>query len=370
VTTLPVLGVKRSGTSKRAEHLAFVDGLRGAAIFIVLLSHYYLKTRTLGLPRWGTILGLGYVGVHLFLLLSGFCISWAYLGTIPRPFRAREFVVRRATRILPAYYAVLLLASLLAERRLSGPSLAWQVATHVTMTHNFFRETVLALDAPFWSLALESQLYVAFPFLLLGFRRLGPGVMLPLVLACQTLFRLKVLTLGTGYTDTTFILPWGVAGRLFEFALGMWAARLVSEAAVPKSWLLVWPTLAAFLGATLSKSQLGVTHPLTDFLWSVGFFCLFLGAAEKRSLLQRAFSMKPLVRLGVISYSVYLTHDLVLGPFVTALMGITRHKVSALALAPIALGLTILVGSGCYVLVERPAIAFFRRRAAQPSGAA
>jgi peptidoglycan/LPS O-acetylase OafA/YrhL len=266
--------------------------------------------------------------------------------------------------ILPTYYVVLFLASglALAEHTFSGRMLAWQLVTHLTMTHNFFRTTVLALDGPFWSLALESQLYALFPLLLFGFRRLNPTVTLMIVLGCQTAFRLIILSLGTGYSDTTFTLPWSVLGRLFEFTLGMWAATLVAKAPIMKARLSALLSLAAFFAATSSKGHFGVTHPLTDLLWSVGFFCLFLSSAQSHSWIQRALCWRPLVALGIISYSVYLTHDLVLGSCMSALIAVTQHKVSVLVLAPFALGLTILVGYVCYVWVERPAIALFRGR--------
>src|SRR5215208_4516862 len=126
-------------------HLTFIDGLRGIAILLVVLRHYYMAVYNDGLPRWFDALGLGYIGVHLFLVLSGFCVAWAYVGPKARPFAARDFFYRRATRILPAYYVALLIALLLSPRLLVK-DYAVQVVTHLTMTHNFFEGTVLALN--------------------------------------------------------------------------------------------------------------------------------------------------------------------------------------------------------------------------------
>ena len=146
-----------------------------------------------GLPRWADIFGLGYVGVHLFLLLSGFCLSWAYVGDAPRPFKGREFLIRRATRILPAYYVAMVISAILAAPHTSALGLTWQLLTHATMTHNLFRSTVLGLNGPFWSLALECQLYVLFPLMLLGLLRIGSVGTLALVLLLQTVFRVVAL---------------------------------------------------------------------------------------------------------------------------------------------------------------------------------
>lgn len=139
------------------------------------------------------------LGVHFFLLLSGFCIAWAYVGPHARSFTSAEFAYRRATRILPPYYVALgisLALWLLVERR-APAAVFGQVLTHMTMTHNFFRSTVLELNGPFWSLALESQLYVAFPFLRLGFRRFGVIRVLALVLVVQSAFRIFGMRYGT-----------------------------------------------------------------------------------------------------------------------------------------------------------------------------
>ena len=59
---------------KRLDH---IDGLRGTAVIMVMVRHYYMDSYGPGIPRWADVCGLGYLGVHLFLLLSGFCLALA-----------------------------------------------------------------------------------------------------------------------------------------------------------------------------------------------------------------------------------------------------------------------------------------------------
>lgn len=352
--------------STARSRLDFIDGLRGLAILLVLLRHYYMHIYTPGLPRLADVLGLGYLGVHLFLLLSGFCVTWTYIGPRRREFDLADFFRRRATRIIPAYYAALGIALLLSLPH-STRELLWQGVTHVTMMHNLFPSTVLALNGPFWSLALESQLYIIFPLLLASYRRWGTVVTLGFIFIFQTAFRLYALRYGTDYNNLTFILPWSMAGRLLEFALGMWVATVVADAAecpVPPRWykMLPVPMLAAFATALAAKSYLGVSHPVTDFLWMGGFTCLLLAASNRRSILCRIFSWRPLGTLGIISYSVYLVHEMLLGPVARVVLASTGNMMNALLLLPAALGVTV---ACCYIFyrcIEKPGSEFFSRR--------
>ena len=351
-----------------AQRLKFVDGLRAVALLMVMLRHFYMDGYPLGLPSWTRVFGLGYLGVTLFLLLSGFCISWAYFGPRARKFSLYEFVKLRARRILPAYYVATAIAVALVANTLSFTELAWQTLTHALLIHNWFPSTVMGLPGPFWSLALECQLYAFFPLLLVGFTRFGPWRTLALVLALQTAYRIYVMRFGTDYTNLTFVLPWGVLGRLFEFALGMLAAQLVAHGTLTSRprWRQALPFVTAFglcLGL-VAKSRLGVTHPLTDALWLLGFFGLLLWAASGRRL-NALLSFRPLVVLGVASYSGYLIHELAMPYVFEVLTASTTFVHWAAYFTPVVLGLALLPCFGFFYLVEQPAMNWFKSRSAK-----
>jgi peptidoglycan/LPS O-acetylase OafA/YrhL len=362
--------------STEASHLRFIDGLRGVAVLVVMCRHYYMDIYHYGLPRWADAMGLGYLGVHLFLLLSGFCIAWAYVGPRARPLQVGEFAYRRATRILPPYYLVLLISLILwlNEAPHSTASIVAQLATHLTMTHNLHASTVLALNGPFWSLALESQLYVFFPLLLLGFRKWGVAAVLGVVFVAQLAFRLAVLRYGTDYNDTTFVLPWSVAGRLFEFTLGMYGAQLVAHGLGQRLGLAARAGLAAavltLVGlALIAKRQLGVSHPLVDLAWTGAFFSLLIAASSPRGVLHWILSRRLVSGLGIICYSTYLIHALVLGSVANAVLKAFPNR-SPLLLTPVVFAPVILICYVFYRLVEYPSLQYFktlRRRVVQPA---
>src|SRR5436190_4496676 len=94
----------------RVERFAAVDGLRGVACLAVVLHHaYYHAGRyqwPLGLPR---LLSYGYLGVEIFFVLSGFCLAYPLLNTAKPAASWSTYAKRRARRILPAYWAALIL---------------------------------------------------------------------------------------------------------------------------------------------------------------------------------------------------------------------------------------------------------------------
>jgi len=369
ITTLPVVVAPESVApdSRPMGRLEFIDGLRGTAVVMVILAHFYPRAYSFGLPRWADCFSLGYLGVHLFLLLSGFCVAWAYLGSPPRPFSVADFAKRRALRILPAYYVALLISAALAAPDYGAVEFARQLLVHAVMLHNLSPSTALAFNPPFWSLALECQLYVCFPLMLLAYRRYGIASCLATVFALQTAFRVYALRYGTEFNSTLVVVPWSVAGRLSEFALGLAAAIVVSNARLASLPVTVRALLplgvpVLFACALFSKSRLGTSHPLTDVLWSLGFFLLLLGASLPGALLNRVLSQPRLVRLGIFSYSVYLVHELVLGRLMTPLLPLPLFRGHPLLLLPVVFVLAIASGYAFYRLVERPAIKLFAAR--------
>lgn len=361
------LQTDRSAKVHDGSRLDFIDGLRGLAIAMVVLRHYYLGVYRTDLPRIADVLSLGYLGVSLFLLLSGFCVAWAYVGPRSRNFRWQEFAVRRATRILPAYYvalAIFIITSLPMPRN----EIIWQTFTHLTMLHNLFYDTVLALRGPFWSIALESQLYVLFPLLFLGYKRFGIVKILVFIFAVQMIYRFIIAWyIGTEYNELTFVWQYSVAGRVLEFTLGFLAALLVSrriQNQVFGRWATGVPVFALLsLGAAyIAKRTLGATAPLTDLFWALGFFGILLGASMHGSLLNRVLSWRPIVQLGVISYSVYLMHQLFLIPLTDYVRQTVVQPWLVLALMLPVVTVTIALCYGFYVVVEKPSLRYFSKK--------
>lgn len=346
------------------SRLLFLDGLRGFAILMVMLRHYYIETSYISFPRWANVLKIE-VGVLLFLVLSGFGLAWAYLGPKQRPFSARDFFLRRCCRILPAYYVALLLAVCLALP-MAPHELLQQVVTHITLTHNLFSDTVLGLYAPFWSMALEFQLYLCFPFVLWSFRRWGVGRTLFGLFLFHVAFRTYTLRYGTSYTPYTFTVQWSVLGRLFSFTLAMGASTLVAKWQVsPPSRLvhrlLPVATCLLLIGGVLTWYSLSSVHPLTDLCWSIGFVGVILWCSIHQDWLARLLPYRLLTTLGIMSYSVFLIHAQVLTHLVSPWYASHPSPPSPLFVLPFALAAMVAVSWLFYWGVEKPLSDYFYR---------
>jgi peptidoglycan/LPS O-acetylase OafA/YrhL len=278
----------------------------------------------------------GYLGVHLFLLLSGFCLTYPLCGQSASDLRLdlRRFALRRAWRILPPYYVALALFSLrpVLEGALrlalgkdaSGVQLytTGQIVSHFLMIHNFSPGWVRTINGSFWSLALEWQLYMVFPLLVWGFRRFGPARTLAVVLLVTLSYRSWVYLNVVGPGDRIYTAPHALGcffayttlpGRLFEFSLGMLAAVLMAgrrELLSPEwSRRYLWGALAAMGLAYILAHGWSPFAPVTDVVWGLAFFCLLMYAGGCWAQGGGWFGSKLLVRLGLISYSVYLIHE-------------------------------------------------------------
>lgn len=176
----------------REKKFAGLDHLRALAISMVLLFHY----RNFNHPVWlDNIVSFGWTGVDLFFILSGFLISNQLFSEIQQnsDFSVKRFYVKRAFRILPPYFFILLIYIFIPgfhEREQLPP--LWKM---FTFTQNLgLNITVTGTFSHSWSLCVEEQFYLLFPLLLLfllkikSFRR--AGWLIPFIFILTMLLRL------------------------------------------------------------------------------------------------------------------------------------------------------------------------------------
>ena len=203
-----------------------IDGLRGLAVLGVIGFHQRLCWDRLPTPtlvhRLLAPSRFGYVGVHLFLVLSGFCLTHSLLrrrreGRSPT---LRRYLVDRWRRIAPPYYAVMA-ACIALNLALSAPA-AWpgwrQFLYHPTFLHGLRPDTLGAINAPFWSLSIEFQFYLWLPLLFAASVKLGVVPVVSTVVAASLAWRTYVLST---IPDDQWLLMGSFAGRWSEFAAGM-----------------------------------------------------------------------------------------------------------------------------------------------------
>ncbi len=307
-------------------HFKRIDQLRGLAALAVVLCH--VKGSAEGVVadpahqslHWlSGLMGWGYLGVPLFFVISGLCIhlpaaSALAAGRPARP-RWRQFFQRRFWRLYPSYLAALALAAglLLASR--GGLPLGWRgVLAEVFMVHTLHPATFAGLNPPDWTLAIEAQLYLAYPIVWVLFARLGGWRGVGVVMAATMLFR---ASLNFDWVPSSLgAVAWEIfLARWFEWALGallaLWAVDLVKMPRLARA-----PAVAALVLALAVCAEWEMWRPgwytFKEPLYGVAFALVVLAT------LHRERAGKPtavttigrrLADVGAYSYSLYLVHQ-------------------------------------------------------------
>lgn len=369
-TVEPIHGVRR---------MAAIDILRAFAALWVVAFHVYLYTPGIRNQAKGLLISFaqaGHVGVNLFLVLSGFCVfSGLYKNQPERNIKVdvRKFFKRRFLRIYPAYFAALVVATasvaLLADPDILKPAIFLQkFGTHALFIHNLFPSTILSVDGPFWSLALEVQLYVLMPLFILFVNRIGWKGLLGGTLALTA----ATQVLSGHFLDRDSVGIWtvwhsGVLARCFEFACGMFACHLYYRREPVKIPILAMVSaiiLVAFARCIRDGNASGV---FVDQMFGIGFAAMILMALRLPEKVVNAAPMRLLEGVGLISYSLYLLHNNALNRFWLPYFG---HGLSPMT--QLYVNLTIfptllcLVSWGFWRLFEYPALRQSRAKAVQP----
>ncbi len=374
--SLPVSGnTKHTRPENRAFYPA-LDGLRAIAFLMVFLNHYR------SLP-WG------WAGVDLFFVLSGFLITGILYDSRDDAHRARNFYVRRTLRIFPLYYGVLLLIALswpLAHWQWNWRWLVWplylgnfasmhpydtgsaaqRLADFQLIGHFHGRSTTLYLGH-FWSLCVEEQFYLLWPWLVFSIRdrRKLQGVCLFTIVAC-------LITRWLGqHTMTPWMLRQGVLVHLTPFRLddlltggllglllrGPHKATflLVARRAVLPSLLLAISLVFLVFARRIAVadypypswfSTLGLT--LIAFLAAL----LFGAALQPGTWFYRTLTWYPLRWAGRLSYGAYVFHDITHDLYFT--LGTRLHLTREIGTPLMALGLTYVAAWLSFRFFEGP----------------
>jgi peptidoglycan/LPS O-acetylase OafA/YrhL len=323
------------------NRLRGIDALRGAAALGVVLYHAVeqgkhvlpdnLFHHPVRLVQFAS--SFGYIGVFLFFVISGFCIhlQWARTkaaGADPI-IRFGPFWKRRIRRLYPPYLIALLLFLLLTAGTVGlnfTNFFFYDLGMHLLMLHNLDANTAYTINGVFWTLAIEEQLYLAY-FLLLFLRiRWGWGVTLAVCLLARLGWMVfsHVIWVKTGFGIP---VPESAAAHWFTWALGAIGVEVMFGLVRVGGWSrdLRLATVLIVAASALSSylpviSKTTLLHDMSWFLihplWGLGFFILVnrIVLAEQSWLRQAKLPslVSLFTTLGVFSYSIYLTHELMI----------------------------------------------------------
>lgn len=306
-----------------AGHVAVLDGVRGIAIFMVLVWHYFVFS-FVGEPSsfaWGLarISILAWSGVDLFFVLSGYLLGSILIRHRHAAGSYTTFWVRRLCRIVPMYVVLLALwftlQALLAAS--TNPGLRWLFDhgmpwwSYLTLTQNFPMAHAGTLGAnfltPTWSLAVEAQFYLVLPMIVAAAR----PKLLPWVLATLICISCALRTIVTGVVPVFVLLP----THMDSLMCGVLLAALLAESGT-RAWLdlhqglmsgLLGVAAIGFVALTLWPGTFGALR----FSMLAIFYSLLIAFVMTRpaSFIAACLQARWLVSLGAISYTVYLFHQ-------------------------------------------------------------
>jgi peptidoglycan/LPS O-acetylase OafA/YrhL len=287
-----------------------VDGLRAVAVLPVLLFHSGVS-----------VFSGGYVGVDIFFVISGFVIVSKLVEDIDEGhYSIAGFYVRRIRRIMPAMVATILF-SYLAALFFFLPSSMRDFSDSVVATTLFFSNVYFwqhsgyfetaSLSAPLlhtWSLAVEEQFYIVIPIALYVTSKLSRRMVCPLfTLAALASLALSVFLTDRGPTANFYLLP----TRAWELLVG----AIIVLARLPPVGNRIAREVLAALGLGLIVFAVATYTDATPFPGLAALaptlgaaLIIQLGVGEELTLTGKALSWRPLVGVGLISYSLYMVH--------------------------------------------------------------
>jgi peptidoglycan/LPS O-acetylase OafA/YrhL len=315
-------------------HIPVLDGLRGVAILLVFFHHAIAvaleptTTIDFAVRRFAQV---GWTGVDLFFVLSGFLITGVLLDTKGEPRWWPRFIARRGLRIFPLYYGALVLLFVLLPRLVewSPPAYAtlranqvWYWTYTVNLLHGFTRGQGTPLNTEhFWSLAIEEQFYLIWPLVVWRCQSRTLLRVVALATLAGFAFRLALVLYAPADAGMTYVFtPGRLDGLMVGAGLAV-VARSPGSLAPLAPWArrALWGGVAALAALAVLRGSFNWWDPVIAVM-ALPLIALVYGALLVRSLtagpasrLSRVLSRPWLRSWGKYSYCLYVIHFPLMG---------------------------------------------------------
>lgn len=364
------------------SRLPALDGLRAVAALLVVLTHAAFLTgavSTWGFP--GRLMGRGDFGVGLFFALSGFLLHRRLLhdrreGTDD----VRSYLVRRAARVLPAYWVTLAVVCVVVQPP------ARTVLAQALAVQTYVPDTQIDAFSQSWSIPTELSFYLVLPLVVVGLERLrrrNPAWPVAVLLGSALVFLVALALVPSGAVESSLFVERWLPARWADFAVGMVLAEVLEHPSAPAAapiravasdttgCLLLGA--AAYALATTSVTGSLTLEPSTGLQTSAR---LFLNAVVAFALLApltagrgggwaAVLSWSPVRWVGTVSFGLFLWHL----PVISGLYGLSGIPLFGGGLVPLlAVGLpvSLVLAWLSLRLVELPAMRWAARRSPLP----
>ena len=324
-----------------AARVPSLDGLRAIAVGLVFVSHLYNDS--------DAIAALGPIGVRIFFVISGFIITKLLLDERQATGRVslKAFYLRRTYRIFPACYGYIAFVSMLAVVGIAKDLRGSDIAFGLTYTTNYAPRVHWSMQH-LWSLAVEEQFYLVWPFLFISLsdrwaRRLLVAVM---ILAPISRALSYAHTADATHIDHMFhtVADSLATGCLVGLSGAAWT-RMNAYRRLPSPLIYAWIVVVIAAASLYHQSYRGAYYWVGLSVLNLSIALFVLRVTEARDIVTRVLNSRVMIGIGLISYSLYLWQQPFLYPF--------AHP-NPLQRFPANIACAVVAALGSYYLVEKP----------------
>ncbi|MEO7084213.1 MAG: acyltransferase [Gemmatimonadaceae bacterium] len=375
---MPTAELSKCLVNDRSERIPALDALRGIAMLAVVACHLVFPSATSQFDAIDRVMINGWIGVDLFFVLSGFLITGILIDTRDDGRYFRNFYLRRALRIFPIYYLLLVVlfvwipfGSWVFAHGMSGEygQLHAHQSWYWTYTVNILQERSSNLDwfwtGHLWSLSIEEQFYLVWPAIVLVIPRRHLALACAIAFVAAVGFRAWWVATHVHRLGAYVLTPM----RMDSLAAGAFVAAMARTASGTRALrklyrpigliaLAVALPLLAVYGSDLQSLPMSVPgYSLNAVVFAAAIVWLLDDPRPRRWL-----DSKFLRRIGRVSYGSYLYHLPLIGVCValrTRLMnfgdagGLARIAAHTVWVSSV-VALTLVVAAISYRLIEKP----------------
>jgi peptidoglycan/LPS O-acetylase OafA/YrhL len=336
------------------KRIAELDSLRAIAVVLVLFHHTPFIRQT---PRLVFLSAIGWLGVDLFFVLSGFLITAIILRQVDRSHFFRSFYLRRSLRIFPIYYVSIAFVFAFTEALFNHPFRIDELIYHLTYTQYvpFYWSDIAPIHPVLqhtWSLAVEEQFYLIWPATIWLTGRRGLLGLIPLVVFAAVWARTQGFNWQLLLTRCDGLAVGALVAVGMERLSRATMIRAATSVAVVASTYVVWGRLLVrFLRSAFPASS----PEITNFTSAVNLLVFNVLSACVIALVSLYaghrwlgwLRLRPLAFVGLISYGIYLYH-------VPVFRLVEKLHLSLPAEAIVANGISLAVAVMSWFVIEQP----------------
>lgn len=310
-----------------------LDGLRFIAFLTVFIHHvtFYINPSLVGNPILRFFRVNGWIGVDIFFVLSGFLVTLLLLEERKKRgnFSYKNFFLRRVIRIWPLYFLALIFGYLIFPNILlilgsshTWPNLAsdikkylpWHLIFLGNINTAFLGWESMRGVSQLWAISLEQQFYIIWPIFLFFIKKLKTAFITTILLILVAI-GLRIVLVNSGvnhpgiYTNTLARIDSLMFGVILGFVLFFKGEFINKLANISRFYLLILIGFIIFLFFSTANNTLAIRNGIFGYLVT-GIFSLItiIVCIQKENIITKLLSNKVLLKLGRLSYGLYIWH--------------------------------------------------------------